>query len=193
MYDIARLHAALNDLPTALLLTAVFFDLAGAVTKREALAIVGFWTLVLGAVGAGLAVLTGLLAERAVEHGDAMHAVMEQHETLAITTTVIFGLLTVWRLVRRNRLGPRERPVFLTAGVIGVGLLIATSQRGGELVFRYGGGIPTAELQRALEDRGAHDHAAGDHSHEAPDQMEPVDSAAAAGHEHPPGTPPHEH
>ena len=29
-YDWPRLHAALNDLPTALLLTALLFDLVGA-------------------------------------------------------------------------------------------------------------------------------------------------------------------
>lgn len=193
MYDIARLHAALNDLPTALLLAAVLFDLAAALTKREALATAALFTLVLGAVGAGLAVLTGLLAEDAVEHGDAMHAVMQQHETLAITTAVIFGLLTVWRLVRRGRLGDRERPAYLTAAVIGVGLLIATSQRGGSLVFDHAGGIPTADLQRALQDRGAHDHSAPGHAHAADDSLQHVDSSAVAGHEHPAGTPPHEH
>ena len=46
-YDWPRLHAALNDLPAALLLVAVLFDLAGA-TRRPALRVAGFWTLVVG-------------------------------------------------------------------------------------------------------------------------------------------------
>ena len=43
-YDWPRLHAALNDLPAALLLVAVLFDLAGALTRRPSLRTAGFWT-----------------------------------------------------------------------------------------------------------------------------------------------------
>ena len=35
-YDWPRLHAALNDLPTALLVTAVVFQLLALATRREA-------------------------------------------------------------------------------------------------------------------------------------------------------------
>jgi len=44
-YDAPRWHAVLNDLPAALLLVAVLFDLAAAATKRESLAWAGIWTL----------------------------------------------------------------------------------------------------------------------------------------------------
>ena len=64
-YDWPRLHAALNDLPAALLLVAVLFDLAGAATQRPALRTAGFWTLIAGAVGGALAVISGLQAEGA--------------------------------------------------------------------------------------------------------------------------------
>ena len=50
-YDWPRLHAALNDLPTALLLTALLFDVVAAATKREGLRLVSFWTLMVGAIG----------------------------------------------------------------------------------------------------------------------------------------------
>ena len=36
-YTWAKIHAGLNDLPAALLLTAVLFDLAGWALKRETL------------------------------------------------------------------------------------------------------------------------------------------------------------
>ena len=45
-YDWPRLHAALNDLPAALLLVAVLFDLAAAILNRPPLWTVGFWALV---------------------------------------------------------------------------------------------------------------------------------------------------
>ena len=52
-YDWPRLHAALNDLPAALLLAAVLFDLLGAATRRAGFRQVGFWILIAGAIGAG--------------------------------------------------------------------------------------------------------------------------------------------
>jgi len=190
MYEIARLHAAINDLPAALLLTGVIFDLLAAATKRDGLRIAGFWMIVSGAIGAGLAVATGLLAEETVEHGESMHMVMQQHETLAITTTVLFGAIALWRVIRRGKMGPKEQPVLLTAGVIGVALLIVTAQRGGALVFDWGGGISTASLERALDDRGAHQHGES----EAPEPASPVPADTSAGTtSHPPGTPPHQH
>jgi hypothetical protein len=36
-YNWPRLHAALNDLPAALLIAAVLFDLLAAATRREGL------------------------------------------------------------------------------------------------------------------------------------------------------------
>jgi hypothetical protein len=109
-YDWPRLHAALNDLPAALLLAAVLFDLAGAITKRPTLRTVGFWTMVLGAVGAAAAVLSGLQAEEHIAHGEAVHRVMETHEELGLITLGIFAVLALWRIVRENRMGS-GRPV----------------------------------------------------------------------------------
>lgn len=187
-----RLHAALNDLPAALLFVGVLFDLLAAATKRDGFRVAGYWMIVTGAVGAGLALASGLLAERVVEHGDGMHRVMSQHETLAIVTTVLFGAIALWRFFRGGRMGPREQPVLLTAGVIGLALLLVTSRLGGKLVFDWAGGVPTESLQRALEDRGSHSHEGGaDHDH---DELTPADSAdSTVSHEHAPDTPPHEH
>ena len=59
-YDWPQLHAALNDLPTALLLTAVLFELIAVVTRRPGFRQVSFWTLIVGAVGGAAAVISGV-------------------------------------------------------------------------------------------------------------------------------------
>ena len=82
-YDWPRLHAALNDLPAALLLVAVLFELTSLILRKPALRVVGFWTLVIGAIGGVLAVISGLQAEEHIAHGEAVHRVMETHEKLA--------------------------------------------------------------------------------------------------------------
>jgi uncharacterized membrane protein len=208
-YDWPRLHAALNDLPAALLLTAVVFDLLAAVTQRPSLRQVGFWTMIVGALGGAAAVISGLQAEEHIDHGEAVHEVMETHEKLALITLGIFAVLALWRILRERRMAGTERGLTLLVSVGGLGVLIATAVYGGKLVFDHAAGIPSPVLRTELTERaeGHHHHGAeeGDEAHEHVSEspgavtMDSVraDSAAAphthepAGHTHPPGTPPH--
>jgi uncharacterized membrane protein len=215
-YDWPRLHAALNDLPAALLLAAVLFDLAAGMTKRPALRTVGFWTMVLGAVGAAAAVLSGLQAEEHIAHGEAVHRVMETHEELGLITLGIFAVLALWRIVRESRMGSRERAVSVGLSLVGVAALFATATYGGRLVFEHAAGIPTEVLQAEMHERaeGHHHHGEGegeepaghddDHDHAAPvaadsaavipagsPALDSVTTSAGHSHTHAPGTPPH--
>ena len=175
-YDWPRLHAALNDLPPALLPISVLFDLLGILFKRESLKAAAFWTLVAGVAGTGLAIIAGLLAEDAVEHSDQAHAIMETHETLAFIVLAIFGVLAVWRIARRGVWSEKEQPVALTAGVIGVAILLYTAMLGGKLTFDHALGVPTARLQQIATERAGHHH---DEDEETPP------AAAESTHAHP--------
>jgi uncharacterized membrane protein len=209
-YDWPRLHAALNDLPAALLIGAVLFDLLAAATRREGFRVASFWTLMLGAVGAAAAVISGLEAEEHIAHGDAVHRIMETHEQLALITAGIFGVLTLWRIFRERRMGPAERALALALGLGGAGVLTATAVYGGRLVFEHAAGVPTEVLKNEIGQRAAgHHHEAGEehgdeareHAEEPHEHAAPAaagdstmgDSTAPAGHVDPPGTPPHSH
>lgn len=185
-YDWPRLHAALNDFPATLLLVAVLFDLLGAFNKRDSLKAAGFWTLIAGVLGTGAAVIAGEFAEDAVEHSDQAHELMETHQTFGIVVLVLFAVLALWRLRRRGVLGPREQPVYLSAGVIGVALMVYTAKLGGSLMFDHGLGIPMSrmhaiEAQRASEH---HQHGEGEeaeeHEHEEHQHAPAADTAKAA-------------
>jgi uncharacterized membrane protein len=203
-YDWPRLHAALNDLPAALLLVAVLFDLAAALARRPTLRVIGFATMLAGAVGGVLAVLSGLQAEEHIAHGEAVHEIMETHETLAFITLGIFAVLAVWRVVRERKMSPGERGASLALSIAGLGVLIATAALGGRMVFEHAAGVPTPVLEAELHERseGHHHHGgegeeAEDHDHPtaAPAMAPASDSAAPAEHTHThaPGTPPHQH
>jgi uncharacterized membrane protein len=208
-YDWPRLHAALNDLPTALLVTAALFELLALATRREGFRQVSFWTLMVGALGGVAAVLSGLQAEENIAHGDEVHRVMETHELLAFVTLGIFGVLAVWRLWRERRMGTGERALALAATLVGAGVVIATSVYGGRLVFDHAAGIPTEVLTAESRSRTeGHEHGPGEgdgddgHSHDVspPDTTttdSPDTAGAAAGardsHSHPAGTPAHDH
>jgi uncharacterized membrane protein len=188
----AQWHATLNDFPSILFLLGLGFELAGEVTKRDSLKAAGFLTIATGAVGAILAVGSGLLAEETIEHGDSVHLVMTRHETLAISFTVLFVLLAAWRVGRRERMGRRERPAFLAIATVGALGLLWTAHVGGVIVYGYGGGIPTQVLEGALAERSA-SHTPAPGEGDATGADEATAPAESTSHVDPPGTPAHEH
>jgi uncharacterized membrane protein len=199
-YDWPRLHALLNDLPIALLVTAVFFDLLALATRRPSLRQVGFWTLIVGAVGGAVAVISGLQAEEHIAHGEAVHRVMETHEELGLITLGVFGVLALWRIFRERRMGNLERGVLTALSVGGLGFLVATGFYGGRLVFEHAAGIPNMVLETELHERSEGHHHDGEPSpaaaHDSSAVMPPgghVDPPGTAPHSHPPSTPPHQH
>jgi uncharacterized membrane protein len=196
-YDWPRLHAALNDLPAALLVVAVIFELLALATRRDSFRQTSFWTLMVGALGGVAAVLSGLQAEEKIDHGDAVHRVMETHELLAFVTLGVFGVLAAWRLWRERRMGTAERAIALAFSLAGVGVLIATANYGGRLVFDHAAGSPTEVLVAEQQNRtGGHEHEPGEgHGDETPGhESTPASTdSSASDHVDPPGTPAHEH
>jgi uncharacterized membrane protein len=190
-YDWPRLHALLNDFPIALLVTAVFFDLLALATRRVVLRQVSFSLLLVGAVAAVVAVVSGLQAEGHIEHGEAVHQVMGTHEQFALISLGVFGALAVWRLFRERRMGVLERRVTVVASLAGVGVLFATGLFGGRLVFEHAAGIPSKVLQEELHERseGHHHGGTAPDEHDAPAHVDPPGTPP---HSHPPGTPPHQ-
>lgn len=174
-YDAPRWHAVLNDLPAALLVAAVLFDLAGAAFKRESLRWAGIWTLWAGVIGGWAAVVAGKLAEESLEHGEAIHELMEQHERLALITMGVFTVILAWKMYRRFMLPAAEEAATRVLGVLGLAGLIWVGSIGGKLVFEHAAGVSNERLRAELIDRKAM----------------PADTAA--GHEHAPGNPPHKH
>ena len=190
-YDWPRLHALLNDFPIALLVTAVFFDLLALATRRVVLRQVGFSLLLVGALGAAAAVVSGLQAEDRIAHGEVVHRVMETHERFALISLGVFGVLALWRLFRERRMGVLERRVTVIASLGGVGVLFATGLYGGRLVFEHAAGIQSKVLEGELHER-SEGHL---HGGDAPDEHAPpahVDPPGSPPHSHPPGTPPHQ-
>jgi uncharacterized membrane protein len=207
-YDWPRIHALFVAFPVALLPIAVIFDLVGLARRSEALRRTGLVLLLIGTVAAGGAVLAGLQAEDAIDHGNAIHHLMEEHQTLGYFTLGIFGVVALWRLWRERKMGSKERAATFVLSLVGLGFLIDTGHHGGKLVFEHAAGVSNATLKLELQDRGEghvhgageahdHDHAheEGDHSHGTPAAADsaasPPESTQAAPHSHPPGTPPH--
>jgi uncharacterized membrane protein len=198
-YDMPRLHAVINDFPPALLVVGVFFQLAYLFTKRESLRSAAYWSLVVGAVMTAAAVFSGLRAEDAIQHGQAIHEIMETHERFAWITLGFFGVIAVWLVLRDATMLRKERWTLAVIGVVGLGFLTATGVEGGEMVFDHAAGMSTEAMQAEIQNReGGHEHAPGEEHEDAgmppmTDSSTAVTDTAAAKptHTHAPGTPAH--
>ncbi|MEO8031824.1 MAG: DUF2231 domain-containing protein [Gemmatimonadota bacterium] len=158
-YDLPRLHAAINDLPPALLLAALILELLYLLRHRESFRSASYWTLVFGTIGTALAVGSGLLAEDAAAHSGEAHQLMETHKTWALVSLGLFVVLAGWRIWRERVMSRAERWGGLVATLFAFSILARTAQHGGELVFGHATGISTDVLKDELEDRakGGHD------------------------------------
>lgn len=205
----AQFHAIMNDFPPAMLVMGVLFELAYLFTKRESLRGAAYWSLVIGAIMTANAIATGLKAEGSIQHGEAIHEIMEVHEKLAWITMGFFGVVAVWLVLRDSKMLRAERWGLALLGVVGLGFLTATGHEGGEMVFEHAAGMTTEAMEAEVKNRAAgHQHAEGEEHDEDHDAMpgmtdstaarQQMDSAAATdtapaapAHTHAPGTPPH--
>ena len=172
-YDWPRFHALIVSFPVALLTAAVLFELASLVLRKDGLRRTGFALLLVGVIGAGAAVLIGLQAEDAIDHGNAIHRLMEEHKTLAFWTLGIFAVVGLWRLVRERKMGTSERIAAFVLSLAGLGVLVDTGHHGGKMVFEHAAG-----------------HDAASRGDSAGATMPAADSSGHS-HTHPAGTPPH--
>ena len=157
-YDWPRLHAALNDLPAALLLVTVLFDVGAWITRRESLRSAALWTLWAGVIGGWAAVIAGMQAEEVIDHGNAIHDIMEPHETLALVTMGVFTVVLAYKLFRRGNLMRVEEVLSRCVSLVGLITLIWTARLGGKMFFEHAAGVPTAALQPEIHDRSLSKH-----------------------------------
>ena len=162
-YDWPHLHAALNDLPAALLFVTVLFDVGAWITKRESLRAAALWTLWAGVIGGWAAVVAGLQAGDVIDHGDATHDIMETHETLALITMGVFTAVLAYKLLRRGNLSRTEELLSRGVSLAGLVMLIWTARLGGKMFFDHAAGVPTAALEPEIRDRAlSHHHKKGE-------------------------------
>jgi uncharacterized membrane protein len=100
---------------------------------------------VIGTVSAAAAYLSGRAASQTIWQPGMAHALVKDHWDWAYRVVWFFGMVTVMRLVL---LGSRHREptrvvvaAFALAGLVGIGLLRETGDRGGQLVYQHRVGI----------------------------------------------------
>ena len=186
--SIAEAHAAFNDLPAALFLAGVVFEVLGYTLKRESLTHAGYWALIGAAGGAVLALWSGLGAEKVIDHGSVVHRHIERHQTLAIAFTIFAIGMTTWRVWRGPQLDARRFKQYVALAAFGSIAILWTAKVGGRIMFDHAGGIETRILESALVERTAGHAHTGDDEHSDGDEHGESGSGEpgeAADHAHP--------
>ena len=144
MIPLAEWHPMAVHFPLALTVTGALALNAARLARPErqgaTLAVVGTWNLCLGAVGALLALGTGLAAVASLELAPSARAAVGLHVKWAIFTTAALALLAVWRGAGVDS-NTRPSRAFLVILWVVTAALIVTAYRGGQNVYRYGVGV----------------------------------------------------
>ena len=135
------IHPLVVHFPIALLITSVVFDVLAMRWRHKSFQEVGFYTLIAGLLGAAVAVLTGAMAEEAVEDKGIPESVLEIHEALGYATFLFFIGLLALRLLMRWELIREIPALYLAMGVAGIMILSAAGYFGGSLVYDFGAGV----------------------------------------------------
>ncbi|MBI4583542.1 MAG: DUF2231 domain-containing protein [Planctomycetes bacterium] len=135
------LHPPIVHFTIALVAASVLFDLLGVLLGKDSLHAAAWWNLLAGTIAVILTVATGLLAERAAEHDEAAHGVLEVHKAIGLTALAMTLALFTWRAFAKGRLPRRLRALYLLVSVLTMGTVLAGGYFGGELVFGHGVGV----------------------------------------------------
>lgn len=143
------LHPLLVHFPIALFICSLLFLGVHIFYGREIFREVSFWMLFSGLLGTGLAILTGNLQEDEIAHNEAIHELMETHETISYIVLTLFGLLLIWMYLRKDRMSKGEAMAMLLGMLLSCGVLSYQADLGGQMVYGKGAGV--APMQHGLE------------------------------------------
>lgn len=143
MEFLAPFHPQITHGPIVLIIVAFLFEIAGRLLDRDWWRKAAFAMLVLGVVGAYLAVQSGEAASEGVEKQGVPERTVDAHGDLG-KLALWFGLGAVVARAIAGRMGP------VRAAVSGLGLalhLVAAvtvgiaAHRGAQLIFEHGAGV----------------------------------------------------
>ena len=135
-----NIHPLVVHFPIALLLAATLLYWIGFLARRESWQWSGLSTLVLGVLGAAVAVITGLYAAPGVMLAPSVKAaLLANHKRIMIAVLVLSAILALWAIAARP-MPMRGRGAFLAMLVLVAALIAKGADYGGRMVYDYNAG-----------------------------------------------------
>ena len=145
MISATHLHAMIIHFPIALLMAGFLSEIIALFIKKEFFRQAAFYLLILGALGATAAYLTGGYAGEGIEEGP-LKKPMELHEQTATITIWLAIITALFRAAvfyfKYDRSWVKWVGVILFAAL--AGSVSRTGYLGGQLVYSHGAGVELA-------------------------------------------------
>jgi len=145
MITATHLHAMIIHFPIALLMAGFLSEVIALFTKKEFFRNASFFLLLLGAMGATVAYITGSYAGEGIEEGP-LKAPMDLHEQAATITLWLAIITALFRVIIFYFKYDRKwtRLVAIVLFTILAGAVSRTGYLGGQLVYSHGAGVELA-------------------------------------------------
>ena len=142
MITATHFHAMIIHFPIALLIAGLFSELLGLITKKDFFKNAAVFLLILGALGAIVAFISGNMAGEGIEEGPLKQALV-RHElsaTITLWVAIITALLRVLTYYfKYNRSWVNWAFIILFTAL--AGSVATTGYYGGQLVYKHAAGI----------------------------------------------------
>lgn len=129
-------HTAFVHFPIALWLVALLFEVVALLLRKDTIHRAAVWLLWLGTIAATVAVATGLHAAGSVPSG--VGNLLHTHKELMLISYSLAVVFSVWAYFAGSLW---KKAVLLAGMVILCGLMTLGTDRGAEMVGRYGFGV----------------------------------------------------
>lgn len=134
-------HPLVVHFPIAFLYGATLLYFVAWLTRRESLQWTALWFLVLGLLGAAVALGTGWWSAPGVMLDPSVKAnVLVPHMRLMFATSALAAILTLWAIIKRPMPASTSRYIFLAGLIIMIVLMTKGADYGGIMVYDYNGG-----------------------------------------------------
>jgi len=143
---VLNIHPLFVHFPIGLWIGALIFEFIAVLRKSDDWHRTAARLLYLGTLAAGLAILTGLYAQKSVPPGPAM-TVVGIHETLMMITTSVALALSLFALALRKDFTASYRKLMLIGMCVLTILLFLGTDRGVQLVYGYGSAVDWSTAQ----------------------------------------------
>jgi len=132
-WSLIEAHQASTHLPIGLLLGAFLLDVGGKVFRKPALNIAGFWAQMLGTFFMFVTLALGFYGNPFAGKANELGQKADLHSYFAYATLAVFGVLTLWRILRKSRINKGELVLYAALNLVGIAIIVATGWMGAHI------------------------------------------------------------
>ena len=132
-FSLIEAHEASTHLSIGLLLGAFLLDIGGKILRKPVLHESAFWAQVLGTLLLVLTLVLGYFGNPFAGKASEIGQKADLHSYFAYATLAVFGVLALWRALRKSRMAKSEAVLYVALNLVGIAIIVATGWMGAHI------------------------------------------------------------